>query len=707
MARRHPMMVSDTADFLQAYRARTASDVVLRELQVEINGWKGQHGLINKRINLNTDDLTEYAKANGVKPLSEAVANVMRCYNNAAPVVVVSSGAGDWSVCVDADIPNLDAACERLKTFFDGFSSNITSRPMFVSGNYGALVSSWTDPMDSVFLRSLKLSYGRNAEIRKRAEDPIGWFEGILENCGFPVGEAIVASDRILQNAGAANRDWRVRARRGSLVVYSPPDVQARVRAYHFKTSGEYSMCATWGVAGTLFGTAANATYTPSEPVYLTQVKSVSKGSYSPNTLVPNHKGMPGSKMGMLGTGTIPKWFYFTVYNGTQTMFDFSGDGGDGSVPTSFPLSHVCLRKSADVAAAVPSLPEEIVAAFPGITSKAKTVGLVNSDTQFDTGWFWARPNGCSGLTFPACAPAFVSGRTAAPDLVKFQPAIFGTKFTMVGVDRYIAALMNDPATSAADKALYAKARTALEPNIDGIIYTTYYAQLYNPPTFSESEKVGLVVKAKDADVDIVNDRIGESGKTLGDAMRRCDNDAKKGKAYTCFSRVIDGVVEQVDLLTASVAAKPIPEKWVLTYTAAGTEEPVWNGVYDGGGTESISSLDAAWLAKNGATIPVAVDDQFFVERHGFTPAALATLTNLPQEGQAAAVGRSSWSSPRRVGELEMSLDAFSTFHGFPVVNFADRDSMIRAMWIYKGFGEDPSGLVSTMFFVNTLDVAD
>lgn len=272
----------------------------------------------------------------------------------------------------------------------------------------------------------------------------------------------------------------------------------------------------------------------------------------------------------------------------------------------------------------------------------------------------------------------------------------------------FIANQLGDPTLTPVQKANIQRNLDKSAHLADAAVFVSVLRTPINPYGLSDVERLQIVEKGKKGDVDMMTEEFGEDKVTLKKLGNKLQADKDRGRTYQVIAHTVDDNIELGDLYSEFVVAElPRSENWAFkprleTIDGVATLVGV-DGSYLGQTYARVDMEDAAVLIGAGATstmsaqdwvnLGVTSDDLDAAQNHGALGKRLTFNDKRPSRDGQSVVG---WES--------LSPVEFSTWDGYPQLQYGDYDSAVRAQLVHRAMNGDTADICSMLLFTGPLD---
>lgn len=699
-----PFILKDKTNVLTQYCDRTGKTAEIAELRYTMNGWRSQCLMHNVAdiTDFTVSDVENQCKEKGVRPKSPLAVAVAECIKNSKPLFAVYNFRdSDWSLSltprkVNGSLFDIGGVRNEVNDMhFIGIGKGLADSLPFTTYCRGlpnqqmegtklqtSAIPTWSGIAESDAAEMFtKLGKKMTSDDKRRLTDPQGWWKDVLAKHGFPVenfGQPelfhFTKQNHVGNNPVKLMQHFSVK---GLTSIFSFPDTEGRVlRLVGPQIDGNLAIAPSlsWG--------EGDAKYC--KPQWYVQSAMNKEAELLPDSV--NAALQASAKI-----------------NTSDYIFNF-GYGSKMDAPI--------VIKATDPMETTPknwSRPSPIES-MPALGNDYQAYvddeGVTHDDILIHKKWKMATPAGFIDVFSPNAKVTVASVSDHFPNVYSIESDILGIRTTMEPVRNFLRKQAADPNATPTDKRAANDALKQSENYADAILSMTVYAGALPFPSKEDVDGLQLVRDAKKGDMDIYSESLGND-MTLGKAAKFCNAQRKKGQKASAFVNVVDEAAAVADLCSPYVAARSIGSLWVLS----GTQDAIdgsWSlkGKYINETEVSLTDMEGALLRARGAQYAkgTTLTDKAFIEDmdygEGFIN-ELGTIDIASLEGQSASIY---WGSAS-VKKYGLGPQEFISLQGYPVVKFPDKDSMVRAVLSYKGFGDDPSSMLLTMFFANQLDL--
>lgn len=700
-----PFDLGNGEHLLTQFSKRTGVAGFIKELRLSMNGWRSQmllHSYGASIAGLQQEDISTYAASRNVPLNSLAVQTVASALRDSQPLKMrYNFFSKAWELQLKPakrpatfDYAGLGRELRRMVEQQDA--------PTWISCNPNSafnasykpstqLVFDWT-PDASLTDAGLPNTY--DDDFKKRLLNPRGWFEEMLGAYGLPMDD--FGYYGLIDTPGVANGTFGEPnhlipwikgyvARLGCTAIVGPCDFAGRCPLYIGPEFGDLAMVML-DPQNTSYG--GNSSYW--DPAWRPQLFYRKAGVLTRMLIDAATNPMKHSAIANYGS---------TKYN-WQDKYLFGT------------LGYYVYTKASAVTAAVPefSFPSIAVAfAFLNDTFvysryDGEDVSVLRREVREAAKWRLSVPKGFLDVYLPAASMASENSVEYPHEIIHVQPTYVGVCTTMAPMRAYLTKLRNDPTTTAADRAKYDDAIAKSAEYTDSKLYMGVYSDGLTPCTLSQVASLEIVADAKKADKDLMVEDLG-SGRTFTTAGKKLEKDRIAGKKYYGFVYQYDESATPEELLSGYVAARLNGSLWVLTGTRdAVSGSMVVTGSYSGAVAVPLTQIDTAFLRARGATLTGQLTDAVIADEFGYSADSYADLQTMALRASAPS-GRA-YLGIKGLGKYVLKPANFLNRAGYPVIRYEDADTFIRALLMYKGWGDDCSNIMLTLFFTNMLDLA-
>jgi len=748
MAQKSPFIISDSEHCLSAFSARTSLPVNVKELRLELNGWRNQMLLFDQDPrNLRLSDLSDYAISRKIKPDSEMVQSFLECVKSAKKVRTHANKDGTSGLSVSSTaLPTFDLLNRRAKEYMDWCNGDKPGDPTVFCLS-GANAKYWSDLY--LFSRSPLWTYtaapghhvseelstvhpgwsGSDDAIKLNA-DPILWFEQILLESGFDPslamsfdwvestsvhGPSIPDSDNT--KSVIAIGVYAQASQGKCLTILGPLAAHGNWRPrWTFPTPKGESITYIFGAA---FGAQTGAAQMLGNTMTKGIDGTISVGSSPYDMNLTNSKG---TRMGCLVQYHHPDG-YFLANSSSADVLRY--------VPASYSLESTKLllqsligtRNSyaGDALINPPTLSgftdlapvaiDEDEAIHPNLRQiwidSGTTMDLVgdHAGTYESANFRLALPKGFLDISVPA-TPVNVS-EMGGITVVELNPMFLGLRTTVTPLREHIQAELNRPGLSLANKTKYERALSDSSDLADAIINTTVYAGGVAVPTREQLADTKLFKDMKKAGKDLFSEKIADD-KTVEDAVKKFIKDRTKSSSYYAFMHTIDEALDPVEIVHPGIISG-LNSPWVIVSTFDSLLETYKHSATHNGSTVLVNETDVSFLISRASTFGDSseLDRTSFLSTYQLDETYIPDLSDIDDEiVKRTPVGATSFGA-RKVSAYELNPSSFTTPDGYPVASYPDTDSQVRAVLAFKGFGGDATNVIMGMFFTNQMDISN
>lgn len=331
--------------------------------------------------------------------------------------------------------------------------------------------------------------------------------------------------------------------------------------------------------------------------------------------------------------------------------------------------------------------------------------GLHDYGQLIDSKWRLAIPLGFMDIYVPGGLAVWTAPQVGSIGVMNIAPTHMGIRMTLTPMRTYLQNIIDDTTSSAKE---IADAKVALSKSADyadAVMSTTVYGHDITPASRSMVEGLELIAVARKGDVDLLNYDLG-SGKTFNTAAGNLNALRDKGTKFYAFTYLVDEAADVQDLVSEQVARTlSLAGAWALSATQGATGgEYTFSGVYNNGPSMDLTATEVAMLRTYGASLTAPLSDSFIAETMGFGAGFKEELKSV-----GTAIFTSSHTAPyfgiESLPYTVVKPADFCNHEGYPVADYPDMDTTVRAQVMLKGFGDDQSNMVCAMFFTNQLDI--
>lgn len=705
MAFTSPFDLGNGSHLLSQFSARTGVAGSIKELRLSMNGWRSQmllHSYGSAIAGLQIEDISNYAASRNMPLNSLAVQTTAAALRDSMPLKTRYNFASKaWELQLKPvkrtptfDYAGLGRELRRRAQQSDcsswiGISPSIGWNTSYSPASI--LVFDWTPDAS---LTSAGLPITHDDDFEDRLLRPRAWFEELLGAYGLPMDD--FGYYGLVGCSGVANGTYdepnilipwikNYCARQGCTAVIGPPDFAGRCPLYIGPEFGDISMIL---LDPTYISYGGNASYW--SPAWRPQLFYRKLGVVTRTTIDAAVNPMKHSAIADYGT---------TKYN-FQEKYWFGTSG------------YYVYTKAQAVAAAVADFAFPLVTTTFGFLNdtfvnsryNGEDVAVVRKEIREAAKWRLAAPKGFLDVYIPAATMASENSIDYPHEVIHVQPVYVGVCTTMAPVRAYLTKLRNDSTTTAADKAKYDDAIKQSEAYTDSKMYMGVYSDGLVPCTLAQVQALEIVADAAKADKDLMTEDLG-SGRTFTVAGKRLEKERVAGKKYYGFVYQYDESATMEELLSGYVVARTNGTLWVLTGSRdAVTGGTIVTGSYSGAAAVPLTQIDTAFLRARGATLTGTLTDDVIATEFGYSADSYADLQTMALRASAPS-GRS-YLGARSLGKYVLKPANFLNRAGYPVIRYDDLDTYVRALLMYKGWGDDGSNILLTLFFTNMLDIS-
>lgn len=526
-----PYNDSNGVNILSDYTARSGHNVGLCEIQLSINGWISQMLAVKGDVSaLEVSDIAPFAQRRGYPKTSFAVQRITEVIKRASPPAFELQGPDKWRMRIGPrdDVPTLDEMktlytewCTKFMCETEGvppvskdpsliyYRSQVGSSIMWS----GTCVPSWR--VDSIPEHSKWIKAQRGAPRQWR--EPLAWFTEWCASRGLNLSQAVFKG--ILENTARGSIGNRPGGA-GFTIIYGPMDLFGYRPVWHMPLIDECLGMLDFG---------NQEIDSPESFIEATTTTFTTVGG-SANTVIRSLFTEAASKVVRSQQGVRhPAADQAKMWTQSTTV------RANGYVTAVSTASVAALRESLGILAS-DLVQEQANGTVPNYGTITRNYRFVFSN------WKICVPYGLE--QFKAGINVASSGGEFVPWIrFSMDKMYLATRFQVLR--EYAARCKADPSTTPVDAANLQKFLDKSADKADAVIYSSVLANSYEAPSMGMIEAIDLVVRGKDADVNVLDDEQGDEKIKLRSFANKLVKDRNKGRTHSFFSNVVD---ENLDL---------------------------------------------------------------------------------------------------------------------------------------------------------------
>lgn len=658
-----PYQIATDRHILSAFAERTGQSVSIAEMRTTVGNWISQTLLhtVADPAQITLADLAEYATSRGVKTDANALTRILRTLQNSIPLQARwIPKYNSWRIGTDLTIP-----VPSLATFQAILGSEYANETnsIRVSGSqrggvqYFPVISWVQDAALNTALDAMEAAHVRSSFI-DRNRDPVTWFKtNVLGASGFDTSLVkFVGAEYITGNMYPGSEPWSAKYDdNDSLLVVTPPDWRGYFGVFSYP---RVSNAMVWDSMsyGLVNESLSYCKLTHDDGFHEVSVTNI-----------------------LTAMNSVHAYGYGDIYKGSLAYEEFVSPRA-GFTPRALPAGLQTLFVDK----------ESLLAVTKG----------VGSFWVQSSHWSMAKPTIFADILFGATTFSYVAD--PAGSYLEAKAENLGLQMPMAGLREYVTWQSQLSGVDAVSKAQLQKFLADTADKEDVMIRATVVATPVTPPSKAEVAATKLVSKCVEADIDIWNEVIDGGTTTFTTLANKLDRDRTDGRTYVTFATTGADSVGQERLVSARVAATlGNASLWNVGSSGEGLST-IFTGSYNGLMAESLTAYETAVIMTNGGVWIGGADDSDLDPVLGDNwRSEFSSLTSADVTMSSSA--DISWESAQPRSSLVLSVGDFCDSKGYPVVQYADRDTQTRACLLFKGAAGDPSNMVAAAYFVNLL----
>lgn len=691
---RLPYELRDGSHILSEHARRVGKMVEAAELRITVGGWVSQTLLHTADpTEIIGDDILPYVLDKGFKPTELGPLKLVESLQKSQALIAQYVPRGpSWTL-----VPRVDPALYDVDKLVDmvwAAAANPNSGSFSVVRGNGGSPNDWgcdgrlpvlvwpeTEPQRSFFQQASDVvSFGElDGSARSSATDPLGWFQGVLRECGFRESE--------MYFAGYINGNDRT-VTPGVTEVRGPMDIHGRCPRFLYP--------------------AYDSRYGLIIPFDVTCVLDPTVDSSSVGYTVRGKRWSYGTKFDTIATATGYRPRPTVAIKGLG-WWNARGDLPEARISFNDRLLVKANVRRAFVPLAKTAI-DNLLATTGGIFDSAVPVTVVHAEEPLRKSqlncmmeskkWRIARPLTLLDFKVPQPVLSVLRDNVNEMKVLELRSPVMGVTMPFEALRDAARAEINRNGTGV-DRVGLQKFLTDSETYADALIFTSFYAGEFTPVTMRDIENIELVRKAGKADKQIL-DEVVDGKQTLRALAKRVDADQRKGVKYSAFSNVVDELATAEELVSSYVGERL---RYAGGFVLSSMSDPTGGylsivGRFSDESPVTLTPLEASLLRAHGAVdnVPTAA-----WETLGVSDVLTEDLLSYGKAFEKGSSGALTWDTPIPRRWDVLTPREFCSGDGYPVANYTDRDTYARMLLLFKGTNGDVSNMVGATLFLNTL----